>query len=109
MIEWDNTAQAYFTQNKDKEQQVDNMLNNEVRQQQEDFTRVWTNDLVLVDEFVNVIFGQPANVTVVVGSGLLMSEVIKEAALQSSVLNDYKSFVFVKQGSCVEIDLNSQV
>ena len=33
LIEWDSTAQAYFTQNKDKEQRVDYLLNNEVRQQ----------------------------------------------------------------------------
>ena len=82
---------------------------NKVVEQQDDFTRVWTNDLDQDDKLVNVTFGQPANVTVVVVSSSIMGEAIKDAALQSSVLNDYKNFVFVKQGSCVEIDLNSKV
>ena len=80
------------------------MLNNEVEQQQ-DFTRVWTNDLNL-QTLWNVSFGTPANVVVCVESGSLVSEAIEEAAKQNDVMNDER-LVFVERGNCAEIDKNS--
>ena len=83
------------------------MLNNEVAQQ--NFTKVWTNKLVLVDYLVNISFGTPANMVIQVECGLLISDVIKEAAYKSNVLAKHEDFMLVKQGNCVEIDMDKKV